>query len=144
MIHLRILSSINRDEFFGRDAEVRDIVRQSSAFHDARGLVLMARSDAGASELLRQAYDQLFARRGDPLPIHFAFRRSDTTAANTARRFFQSLLQQYVAYRRVNPSLCKATLTFHDLLELALPSDYELITNLIEGFHREQASERDL
>jgi serine/threonine-protein kinase RsbW len=144
MIQPRILSSINQDEFFGRDAEVRDIVRQASAFADARGLVLMATPEAGASELLRQTYDQLFVRRGDPVPVHFAFRRSDTTAANTARRFFQTLLQQYVAYRRVNPSLCKATLTFHDLLELALPSDFELITNLIEGFHREQSAERDL
>lgn len=144
MIQLQILSSINQDEFFGREAEVRDIVRYSSSVRDAGGLALMATPDAGASELLRQAYDQLFARRDDPVPIHFAFRRSDTGAANTARRFFQSLLQQYVAYRRVDPSLCRTTLTFHELLELALPSDYELITNLIEGFHREQASERDL
>jgi serine/threonine-protein kinase RsbW len=144
MIQPRILSSINQDEFFGRDAEVRDILRQSSSAHEGRGLVLMSTPDAGASELLRQAYDQLFARRGDPVPIHFAFRRSDATAANTARRFFQTLLQQYVAYRRVNPALCKATLTFHDLMELALPSDYELINNLIEGFQREQASERTL
>ena len=143
MIQPRILASINQDEFFGRDAEVRDIVRHASAWGDERGLVLMATPDAGASELLRQAYDQLFARRGDPTPIHFAFRRSDTTLVDTARRFFQTCLQQYVAYRRVNPSLCKATLTFHDLLELALPGDYEVVTNLIEGFQREQASERD-
>src|SRR5258708_7760927 len=118
MIQPRILSSINQDEFFGRDAEVRDILRQASSAHDVRGLVLMATPEAGASELLRQAYDQLFARRGDPVPIHFAFRRSDTSAVNTASRFFQTVLQQYVAYRRVNPSLCKATLTFHDLSEL--------------------------
>jgi serine/threonine-protein kinase RsbW len=144
MIQPRILSSINQDEFFGRDAEVRDILRQSSSAHDARGLVLMATPNAGASELLRQAYDQLFARRGDPVPIHFAFKRSDASAANTARRFFQTLLQQYVAYRRVNLSLCKATLTFHDLLELALPSDYELVNNLIESFQREQESENTL
>lgn len=143
MIHPRILSSINQDEFFGRDAEVRDILRQSTPAH-ARGLVLMATPEAGVSEVLRQAYDQLFARRGDPVPIHFAFRRSDATTADTAHRFFQNLLQQFVAYRRVNPALCKATLTFHDLQELALPSDYELINNLLEGFQREQSSEKAL
>ena len=140
----RILSRINQDEFFGRDAEVRDIMRPSSAVSDARTLVVMTTPDAGASELLRQAYDQLFRRRGDLVPIHFAFRRSEGTAAETARRFFQTFLQQYVAYRRVNPALCKETLTFHDLLEVALPGDFELITNLIDGFHREQASEKDL
>ena len=140
----RILSRINQDEFFGRDAEVRDIVQQSSAFPDARTLVVMTTPDAGASELLRHAYDELFRRRGDLVPIHFAFRRSDGTAVETAKRFFHTLLQQFVAYRRVNPALCKETLTFHDLLEVALPGDYELITNLIDGFHREQAVEKDL
>ena len=140
----RILSRINQDEFFGRAAEVSDIVRQSSAFPDARTLVLMTTPDAGASELLRHAYDELFRRRGELVPIHFAFRRSDGSAVETARRFFHTLLQQYVAYRRVNPALCKETLTFYDLLEVALPGDYELITNLIEGFHREEAAEKDL
>ena len=84
----RILSRINQDEFFGRDAEVRDIVRQSAGFPDARTLVVMTTPDAGASELLRQAYDQLFRRRGALVPIHFALRRSDGTTAETARRFF--------------------------------------------------------
>ena len=139
MIQPRVLSRIKQDQFFGRDAELGDIVRQASAFRDARGLVLMATPDAGAAELLRQAYDQLFARRGESAPIHFAFKRNDLTAVNTARRFFQTFLQQYVAYRRVDPSLCKATLTAHDLVELALPGDYELIANLFEAFHREQA-----
>src|SRR5215813_9581446 len=141
MIEPRILASVNRDRFFGRAAELREIVRHSSAVNDLRSLVVMAGPDAGAPELLRQAYDRLFMRRGDPVPIHFAFRRSDSSPVETARRLFQSLLQQYTAYRRVNPSLCKGTLTFNDLLELALPGDYELIANLIEAFQREQASE---
>ncbi|HJZ80567.1 MAG TPA: hypothetical protein VKD91_09480, partial [Pyrinomonadaceae bacterium] len=143
MIEPRILASVNRDRFFGRAAELREIVRHSSAVNDLRSLVVMAGPDAGAPELLRQAYDRLFMRRGDPVPIHFAFRRSDSSPVETARRLFQSLLQQYTAYRRVNPSLCKGTLTFNDLLELALPGDYELIANLIEAFQREQASEVD-
>jgi len=143
MIQSPIISKLNPDEFFGRDAELHDIVRQSAADGDSRGLVVMATPDGGASELLRQAYDQLFARRGDPVPIHFAFKRSDTIAPDTARRFFQTSLQQFIAYRRVNASICNSTLTFHDLSELALPSDYELITNLIEGFEREKSSDRE-
>src|SRR5436190_4506346 len=105
----RILARINQDEFFGRDAEVRDIVRKSSVFPDARTLVVMTTTDGGASELLRQAYDQLFRRRGDLVPVLFALRPGDATAAETARRFFHTLLQQFVAYRRVNPTLCKET-----------------------------------
>src|SRR5215813_8417904 len=117
MIQPRILATVSQDNFFGREAELRDIERHASAVNGSRSLVFMATADAGATELLRQAYDLLFRRRGDPVPIYFAFQRSDVTVANTARRFFQSVLQQYIAYRRVNPSLSKATLTFNDLLE---------------------------
>src|SRR5437868_3960464 len=144
MVQPRILARVNRDEFFGRDAELRQIVQQASLLTDARVLVLPAAPDAGASELLRQSYDHLFARRGDPFPFYFAFRRSETMATDVARRFFQTFLQQYIAYRRVDPSLCQAPLTFHDLLDLALPSDYELVNSLIEAFQREQVSRENL
>ena len=144
MVQPRILARVNRDEFFGRDADLRQIVQQASLSTDARVLTLLAAPDAGASELLRQSYDQLFARRGDPSPFHFAFERSDTTAPDIGRRFFQTFLQQYIAYRRVDPSLCLAPLTLHDLLELALPSDYELVNSLIEAFQREQVSNENL
>jgi serine/threonine-protein kinase RsbW len=143
MIQLRILGSVNRDEFFGRDAELRQIVRQASGIEGPRALVVAAQPDAGASELLRQAYDQLFARRGDPVPIYFAFRHGDDSD-NVARRFCQTFLQQFVAYRRVDPSLCNAQLAFNDLLELALPGDYEFLSGLVQSLEREQSSPRNL
>jgi serine/threonine-protein kinase RsbW len=139
MTHQRILANVNRDEFVGRDAELREIVRQASPLADRHGLVVLAAPGVGAAELMRQAYDQLFVRRGDPVPIYFAFKQSEETPLDAARRFFQDLLQQYIAYRRVDPSLCKVRMTFHDLLELALPGDYELVSELIEGFERERA-----
>ena len=144
MVQSRILARVNRDEFFGRDAELRQIVQQASPLSDSCLLALPAAPDAGASELLRQSYDHLFARRGDPFPFHFAFRRSEAAAIDVARRFFQTFLQQYIAYRRVDPSLCQAPLTFNDLLELALPSDYELVNSLIEAFEREQVSSENV
>src|SRR2546423_4562105 len=144
MTHQRILANVSRDEFVGRDAELQEIVRQPS--QDRHGLVVLAAPGVGAGELLRQAYDQLFVRRGDPVPIHFAFKRSEKAPLDAARRFFQNLLQQYIAYRRVDPSLCDARMSFHDLLELALPGDYELVRDFIEGFERERAGgeQRDL
>ena len=144
MVQSRILGRVNRESFIGRDAELRQIVRHSGGIDDARVLVLAAQPDAGASELVRQAYDQLFARRGDPIPIHFAFRRGDAGADKVARRFFRTFVQQFVAYRRVEPSLCQAQLTFNDLLELALPADYELISNLVDSFQREESSPENL
>src|ERR1700730_206815 len=133
MTHQRILANVSRDEFVGRDAELNELVRQASRLVDQQGLIVLAAPGVGAAELLRQAYDQLFVRRGDPVPIHFAFSQSDETPLDAARRFFQNLLQQYIAYRRVDPSLCEARMTFHDLLELALPGDYALVGELIEG-----------
>jgi serine/threonine-protein kinase RsbW len=143
MIHQRILSQVSRDEFVGRDAELQQIVGHASS--GRHGLIIQAVPGVGAAELLRQSYDQLFARRGQPVPIHFAF-RSGETPPDAARRLFQSLLQQYIAYRRVDPSLCEAELSFHDLHELALPGDYELMSDFIEGFERERSGghERDL
>lgn len=136
MTHQRILANVNRDEFVGRDAELRQLVDHSSGAGDAGGLLVLGAPNVGASELLRQAYDELFSRRGEAIPIYFAFGKNSLDAA---RGFFQSFIQQYIAYRRVDPSLCEASLTFHDLVELALPTDYELISELIESFERERA-----
>src|ERR1700716_1497672 len=139
MTHQRILANVSGDEFVGRDAELRAIVRQASQLVDRGGLIVLAAPGVGGGELLRQAYDQLFVGRGDPVPIYFAFKRSEEAPLDAARRFFQNLLQQYIAYRRVDPSLCDARMSFHDLLELALPGDYELVSDFIEGFERERA-----
>ena len=144
MVQPPILARVNRDAFIGRDDELRQIVRHAAAIDDVRALVVAAQPDAGAAEILRQAYDQLFARRGQPIPIHFAFKPSDATPVDVARRFFQTFLQQYVAYRRVDPSLCEARLTTNDLLELALPADYEFVSGLIESFQREASSPENL
>lgn len=143
MISRPILGRVNADEFIGRDVELRKLVQRAEPGADVGRLVVQATPGAGAGELLRQAYDRLFMRRGQPVPIHFAFLRDEPEAKATARRFFQNFLQQYVAYRRVDPSLCDAPLTFHDLLELAPASDFESVSNLLEAFNREENSERE-
>jgi len=75
MTHQRILANVSRDEFVGRDAELQQLVRQASGRWPR--LVVMAAPGFGAGELMRHAYDQLFARRGEPVPIHFAFTRNE-------------------------------------------------------------------
>ena len=102
MTHQRILATIGRDDFVGRDAELHQITRRASRIVERPGLVLLAAPDVGASELLRQAYDQLFSRRGESIPLYFAFKRGEAVT-DSARRLFQSGLQQYIAYRRVDP-----------------------------------------
>ena len=142
MKQTQILARTPRADFIGRDAELRAITQQGSAAK-SHGVLLLAAPGAGASELLGQAYDQLFLQRSFSIPLHFALNHGEESATETARRFFKTLLRQFVAYRRVDPSLCEAPLTLHDLAEIALPADYELIANLTEAFEREAASASD-
>ena len=140
MNYRRILGRIEREEFVGRDRELDQIARHASRSAEARGLLLLAAPPAGVSELLRQAFDQLFAQRGDAIPIYFSLTQHDGLAVDAAVRFFTTFLQQYIAYRRVDPSLCEAPLSLKELVELALPTDYEWIAGLAQSFERENAA----
>ena len=139
MSHERIFAKITRDQFVGRDAELRRISEYATQQEPRRVLVLAA-PNSGASEFLRQAYDELFFRRDAAVPIYFAFGGKAPTRLQIAADFFRSFLQQYVAYRRVDPSLSVRPVDFYELAELALPTDYEAITSLIEAFERERAA----
>lgn len=135
----RILAHVARHDFVGRDAELHQLISYASQLPE-RKLLVFAAPTAGGSEFLRQAYDELFFRRASAVPIRFAFGKSDLSLVEIASDFFRSFLQQYIAYRRVDPSLCATALTFHDIAELALPTDYEAVTSLIESFERERGS----
>ncbi len=130
----RILGRVTRHEFVGRSAELERIVSQAGGSADPRGLLVLIAPAAGISELLRQAYDALFERRGEIVPICFAIPRADTTPVSTAIAFLNTFLAQYIAFRRDEPSLCHASLMLRDLLKLAPPSDYDWIEELIEGY----------
>lgn len=140
MRHPRILAKVGRDEFVGRDAELRQLVSYARQTDPERGLIVLGAPNAGASEFLRQAYDELFLGRSYSIPIYFAFGKSGSPA-DTAADFFQSFLRQYIAYRRVDPTLSTVPLTLHALAELALPTDYEAVTLLLESFERERAAD---
>src|ERR1044072_2524717 len=139
MRHPRILANVGRDEFVGRDSELRQLVGYARQTDPERGLIVLGAPNSGTSEFLRQAYDELFLGRSYSIPIYFAFGKSGS-AAETATDFFQSFLRQYIAYRRVDPTLSTVPLTLHDLAELALPTDYEAVTLLLESFERERAT----
>jgi serine/threonine-protein kinase RsbW len=136
----RILGRVAPEEFVGRANELADILRHAERGEQGRGLLLLLAPSAGVSELLRQAYDELFRRQAEVLPIYFALTRQEKTASGIARHFLNVFLQQYIAFRRNDPSICHATLTSNDWLELAPPVDYEWIERLIEALERESAS----
>ncbi|MBA2525047.1 MAG: hypothetical protein H0V18_04570, partial [Pyrinomonadaceae bacterium] len=139
----RILGRVAADEFVGRADELRQIVSHPSNSGEGRGLLLLMAPSAGVSELLRQSYDQLFNRREDIVPIYFALTRGETTAVSAAIEFLNTFLLQYVAFRRNEPSLCEASLTLNDLVQLAAPADLEWIERLVEAYNRESFSNDD-
>ncbi len=132
----RILGRLAPDDFIGRGAELRALAELALPANQQRGLLMLAAPAAGASELLRQGFDRLFQQRGGAAPIYFAWSRRDQTCATAARRFLHTFLTQLVAHRRDDHALVHAPPPLRDLIELAVPQDYEWIERLIEAFER--------
>jgi len=137
-----ILGRVTPAEFVGRTTELQQIVRHSSRA-GARGLLLLLSPPAGVSELLRQAFDEIFHQRENVIPIYFALTRNDVTAVEAAKQFFQTLVKQCVAFRRHDPALCESPATLSDLVELARPADHEWVARLVESYERELAGDDD-
>ncbi|HLM55385.1 MAG TPA: hypothetical protein VK422_04610, partial [Pyrinomonadaceae bacterium] len=117
----RVLARTAPEHFVGRGEHLREITALASHKAEARGLVLLAAPFSGASELLRQSFDELFRTRGGASPVYFAVTRSDPAAATAARRFLLTFLTQTIAHRRDDPALVSASPTLRGLLDLATP-----------------------
>ncbi len=139
----RVLGRVPGHEFVGRVAELNRITTHTDPANAGRGLLLLMEPSAGVSELLRQAYDQIFNQRSEVIPIYFAFTRNESTAVSAAIEFLNTFLQQYIAYRRDEPAICHAALTLQDIVELALPADLEWIEQLVESYTRLRFSNDD-
>ncbi len=142
----RIIARIAPDEFVGRADALARITGLAPHASGPRGLLVLAAPGAGATELLRQAYDRLFQQHGAASPIYFQWSRKDKTTTLAARRFLHCFLAQLVAHRRDDHSLVNAPPPLRDLIDLADPSDYEWIERLVEAFERarDRADERAL
>lgn len=139
----RVLGRVTQYDFVGRTEELNRIMAHAEPANAGRGLLLLMEPSAGVSELLRQAYDQIFNQRSEVIPIYFAFTRNETTAVSAAIEFLNTFLQQYVAYRRDEPVVSHATLTLQDLVDLAPPADLEWIEQLVESYTRLRFSNDD-
>ncbi|MFN2499326.1 MAG: ATP-binding protein [Pyrinomonadaceae bacterium] len=145
----RILGRVKRTEFVGRTAELERLI--SHAAHaepgrDAAGLLILLAPLAGVSELIRQAYDELFNAQSHAVPIYFSLPASETTAVSAAIEFLNAFLAQYVAFRRNEPSIAQASLTMNDLVQLAPVADLDWIQGLVDAYKQQRFSddEREL
>ena len=134
----RILARTAPEAFVGRGEQLREITALGSPKGGQRGILLFAAPQSGATELLRQSFDELFRQRGGPAPVYFAFSRSDAATTAAARRFLQTFLTQVVAHRRDDPALVSAAPTLRTLLDLAAPQDFVWVERLIQDFERAQ------
>ena len=139
----QILGRVTSEEFVGRTAELDQLVSRATSADDARGLLILLAPLAGVSELFRQTYDELFRRQGSVVPIYYALPQTETTAVSAAIEFLNTFLQQYIAYRRVEPSLCHASLTLDDLVQLAPAADLPWIEELVEAYNRQRFGDDD-
>ena len=139
----RILGRVTQHDFVGRSEELDRVMAHAERANEGRGLLLLMEPSAGVSELLRQAYDQIFNQRTEVIPIYFAFTRNETTAVSAAIEFLSTFLQQYIAYRRDEPVVSHSTLTLQDLVELAPAADLEWIEQLVESYTRLRFSNDD-
>ncbi|HEX8130289.1 MAG TPA: ATP-binding protein [Pyrinomonadaceae bacterium] len=140
----RILGRIAPENFIGRSEHLREIAALAPSGSPRRGLLVHAAPAAGASELLRQAFDKLFQQRGTASPIYFAFTRQEQTVAAAARRFLHTFLSQLIAHRRGDASFVNAPPALRDLVDLADPSDYEWIERLVLTYERAREGSDEL
>jgi len=139
----RILSRVPRHEFVGRAAELERVAAQAKQEKNGRGLLLLMAPSAGVSELLRQTFDQFFNERTEVIPFYFAFSRYGTTAVSAAIEFLNTFLQQYLAFRRNDPTLCNSALSLQDLVALAPTADLDWIDQLVQIYTRVRFSNDD-
>ena len=128
----KILSAVAPESFIGRTGEFDTLLRHAKGEGEARGLLLLSAPALGASELLRQTYDQLFYEQGDAIPFYFSVKKSDKTAKSAALRFLQTFLQQTVAFRRQDAKILDSSPDVCEISQLAIPSDGYWIDRLVE------------
>jgi anti-sigma regulatory factor (Ser/Thr protein kinase) len=148
----QILGRVKRDEFVGRAKELERIVshalppadaRQRESAADARGLLVLMAPMAGVSELLRQAFDNIFNRREKVAPIYFSLPQTETTAVSAAIEFLNTFLLQYIAFRRDEPALCQLSLTLNELVQLAPAGDLDWIEKLVDAYNLQRFGKDD-
>lgn len=129
----KIFARCERADFIGRDAELDRILNHATSAKSA--LTLLSAPCAGTSELLRQAYDRLFAGQTDIIPFYYEFKQTDESANAAAIRFLKEFLLQTVAFRRRDIGIIDASPEICEIAELAIPSDGYWIDRLIESCH---------
>lgn len=133
----KILSTIRAEDFIGRTRETEMLRRHAQSESETRGLLFLSAPASGASEVLKQFYDKLFAANGDAIPVYFSVKDSDKTARNSAVRFLQTFITQTIAFRHQDARIIDVAPDICELAELAAPEDGYWIDRLVAACQTE-------
>lgn len=128
----QILSKVSPEHFIGRRREFEKILAHAKDTADPHALLLLSAPNLGASEILRQTYDQLFFELGEVIPFYFSARSNDKTAKQFAVRFLYNFLLQTVAFRRQDKAILDTSPDICEIAELAFPVDAQWIKKLLK------------
>ncbi|MEO7673990.1 MAG: ATP-binding protein [Pyrinomonadaceae bacterium] len=127
-VRKKILAECLSEDFVGRSDESDLILSHAKG---CGPLTVMGAPGVGVTELLKQAYDDLFRNQHAVIPFYFALSKTEETAIETARRFMHQFLLQTVAFRRVDESILGWYPDICELSELAVPADGHWIDRLV-------------
>ncbi|MDQ3132339.1 MAG: ATP-binding protein [Acidobacteriota bacterium] len=121
----------------GRTRELDALMRHAKGENSKPGLLLLSAPSAGATELLKTAFDRLFCEQKNTIPFYFALKKTDETVRQSALRFLQNFLQQTVAFRRRDAKLLNFSGDVSELARIAVPGDGYWIDRLVEIYQNE-------
>ncbi len=116
----KIMAGREPAAFVGRDGEIGRLAARARSAPDHGGLLLLATPGAGASELLRQAYDRIFNEQREIIPFYFSIRPNFRTGREIAEDFLNEFIRQVVAFRRHDPTVVRSSAGLDELAELSL------------------------
>jgi serine/threonine-protein kinase RsbW len=137
----KILSKVSAEHFFGRTSELEQILKHANSVEEKSGLLVLSAMGEGCTELLLQAYDQLFQDQLEVIPFYFSLDPNHKTAVQAARSFLQGYLLQVVAFRRNDDSLISSSPEICEIAEKAIPADAIWIDRLVDSCETESKLE---
>ena len=133
----KILSVVSAEDFIGRTREIDALLSHAKGESKTNALLLLSAPAVGATELLRQTFDEIFHENSETIPFYFALKKSDKNAKQSAIRFLQTFLSQTVAFRRQDAKILDSAPDVCELAQISLPSDGNWIDRLIENCQSE-------
>src|SRR5205085_9669563 len=111
--------------------------REAPRARRATNALLLGAPRVGKSELLRKAFDRLFADGVEVAPIYYSLKSYSLDAERLAHDLFTQFLAQFIAFRRHEPRLIEsADEPLAAITRAAPPDDYIWVRAMVDAFSR--------